>query len=101
MGIDLIPFSITIDGKEFFESYSFTPAEYYPLLEQAHALPTTSQIAPAVFQEKFEQAYQTGYDCVICTTMTSVGSGTYRNAVTARNWFYNQHPWAGDRFTSM
>ncbi|MGE4354292.1 MAG: DegV family protein [Oscillospiraceae bacterium] len=98
LGIEILPFTITIDGTAYRESYSFTPPEYYKILENAEALPVTAQIPPAVFRAKFSAAYDSGYDCVILTTMTAVGSGTFSSANVGRQLFYEEHPEARSKF---
>ena len=97
LDIQLIPFVMTIDGKEYLETISFSPAEFYQILKSSKGLPVTSQITPMTFFELFEKAVQEGYEAVICTTLASLGSGTYHNAVVARDWFYEQHPGSGVR----
>ena len=94
MAIEIIPFTITIDGVEYQESYSFTPPEYYKMLINSSPLPATAQISPTVFCTKFFEAYSLGYDCVILTTMTSVGSGTYSSANVGKILFYEEYPQA-------
>ena len=98
LGIEILPFTITIDGREYQEAYSFTPSEYYRLLEASSDLPKTAQLSPAQFLAAFERAYAEGYTDAICTTMTSVGSGTYQKALLARSMFGELHPEERDRF---
>ena len=95
LGIQIIPFVMTIDGREYLETVSFSPAEYYELLKAAKELPATSQITPMTFMEHFEQAEKEGYDAVICTTLASLGSGTFHNAMVTKDWFFEQHPDSG------
>lgn len=98
LSIEIIPFSINIDGIEYEECYSFTPSEYYKLLEKSSTLPVTSQIPSGIFLDRYETAFNEDYNAIICTTITSVGSGTYQNAVFAQKLFYEQHPQAKDKF---
>ncbi len=99
LGIELIPFTITLNGKEYKEGYSFTPPEYYKILESSEEIPQTSQIDPVTFFEKFLEVYQEGYDIAILTTMTSYGSGTYRNGLIAKDLFFERYPDAKEKFT--
>lgn len=97
-GIEILPFTITIDGVEYKEAYSFTSAEYYEKLLASRELPRTAQIPPAEFARAFARAWEAGYDCAVVTTMTSVGSGTYSSAGVGKGLFYEEHPEAEGRF---
>ena len=97
-GIEILPFTITIDGVEYQEVYSFSSPEYYEKLLASRQLPATAQIPPAVFAAAFARAWDEGYDCVIAVTMTSVGSGTYQSAGLGKGLFYEEHPEAEGRF---
>jgi len=92
LDIDIIPFAVTVNGKEYLETVSFSPAEYYEMLKASKNLPVTSQITPMTFVEHFERAAGEGYGAIVLTTMTSVGSGTFHNAMVARDWYSEQHP---------
>ena len=97
-GIEILPFTITIDGVEYQEAYSFTSAEYYKKLIGCREMPVTAQIPPSAFAGKFAEAYSAGYTCAVVTTMTSVGSGTYSSAGIGKGLFYEEHPEAVDKF---
>ncbi|MGI6028439.1 MAG: DegV family protein [Candidatus Heteroscillospira sp.] len=98
LGIEILPFTITIDGVQYKESYSFTPAEFYEKLISCIELPATAQISPGEFAAAFNRAFEGGYDCAVVTTMTSVGSGTYNSALVGRTLFYEERPEAEEKF---
>ena len=92
LDIRILPFSVVVDGRHYIETVSFTPMEYYEILENAKQIPKTSGLSPTAFLECFCSIRDEGFDCLICTTMASVGSSTYSAAVIAREWFYEQNP---------
>lgn len=97
-GIEIIPFTITIDGVEYKEAYSFTSAEYYEKLLVSRELPDTAQVPPVEFAQAYARAWEAGYDCAVLTTMTSVGSGTYSSASVGKDLFFEAHPEARGHF---
>lgn len=97
-GIEILPFAITFEGQEYREGVSFTPAEYYEKLISLDYLPVTAQIPPTEFADALCRAYDEGYDCVIITTMTSRGSGTFQSAAVGKELFYENHPQVQDGF---
>jgi DegV family protein with EDD domain len=98
LDIEIIPFAIRVAGSEYFESRTITAQEFYQVQRSAKDIPITFHIAPGIFYAKFCHAFENGYSCVICTTMTSQGSGTYHNAQMGRDWFFERYPDAVGRF---
>jgi DegV family protein with EDD domain len=96
--IEIIPFAIRVAGSEYIESRTITAQEFYQVQRSAKDIPVTFHIAPGIFYAKFSHAFENGYSCVICATMTSLGSGTYHNAQTGRDWFFERYPDAVGRF---
>lgn len=43
-GIDILPFSIVVDGQSYTERVDFTNEQYYEMLTKAEGIPKTSQI---------------------------------------------------------
>ena len=43
-GIDILPFSIVVDGQSYAERVDFTNEQYYEMLTKAEGIPKTSQI---------------------------------------------------------
>ncbi len=97
-GIQVLPFPIAVDEKEYEDGYSFTPQEFYKLLLSLPQTPTHSQLTVYAFMQCYEAAYAEGYDCLIYTSINSKGSTTYQNSVAAKGEFYEAHPEAKDRF---
>ncbi len=91
-GIRILPFTITVDGKNYVERRDFTPPEFYKLMLSAHGLPTHSQVTPMVFQSVYEEAEEAGYENVIYISINSHGSGTLGSACVARTSYLEEHP---------
>ncbi len=87
--IRVVPLNVHFpDGQVFQEGINLTNDEFYDKLSRCAGLPTTSQPAPALFQQVFEELTENG-DQVICTVISSKMSGTYQSAIEARRQLPN------------
>ena len=84
MNIACIPLSVLIGGKEYRENLDITKNQYYELLAQTKEFPKTSQPAPHLLKELFEDAAANG-DEAIFITLSSGLSGTYQSSVMIKN----------------
>ena len=84
MNIACIPLSVLIDGKEYRENLDITKNQYYELLAQTKEFPKTSQPAPHLLKDLFEDAAANG-DEAIFITLSSGLSGTYQSSVMIKN----------------
>lgn len=98
LGIQVIPFPVTIEGKTYLSRVDFDNEKFYEMLEAAPKIPTTSQITVYQYGEIFESAFHDGYTDVINVTINSEGSGTYNSACLAAQMFYESHPDAESSF---
>ncbi len=92
LGIHLLYMPISIEGKALREEIDFTKEEFYKMIDEAQEYPSTAQITPFEIQEAYEQIAAEGYTDLIFTMIGSGGSGTYNNAVMAREQYYEDHP---------
>ena len=92
LGIHLLYMPITIEGKALREEIDFTKGEFYQMIDEAQEYPSTAQITPFEILDAYEQIAAEGYTDLIFTTIGSGGSGTYNNAVLAREQYYEEHP---------
>lgn len=79
LGVMVVPLHVTL-GEHSFDEPDVEPSEFYRLLRETGAAPTTSQPAPGAFLQAFEA---TGADQVLCVTATASMSGTHQSAVLA------------------
>lgn len=94
LGIDVVPFPITVDGKGYLEGVDFTPHEFYHILESAKNIPTTSQISPITYAEHYYDAFQRGYTDIIMVGIASTASATYQRSWDALELFFEHCPQA-------
>ena len=92
LGIHLLYMPITIEGKALREETDFSKEEFYKMIDEAQEYPSTAQITPFEILDAYEQIAAEGYTDLIFTTIGSGGSGTYNNAVLARDQYYEEHP---------
>ena len=88
----ILPIPVTADGKGYYERESFTPEEFYDLIDSCENIPSTSHIPAIAFQEKYEQAWEKGYTHLVVVTIYSGASAMYQSALMAKNAFREEHP---------
>ena len=88
----ILPIPVTADGKGYYERESFTPEEFYDLIDSCENIPSTSHIPAITFQEKYEEALEKGYTHVAVITIYSGASAMYQSAQMAKDAFLEEHP---------
>lgn len=78
----VVPLNVIIDVASYRDGIDIDFNEVLDASEQGHKV-TTSQPAPGVFLEAFEQAKREGATDILCLTMSSTLSGTYQSAKLA------------------
>ena len=91
LGILIKGFCVTVDGKSYIERRDFNNVQFYKMLEEAREFPKTAQITAYEFHETYKELCAEGYTDVIHVTISSTGSGTYNNALLARDEFYEDN----------
>ena len=92
-GIEIIPITLTHEGRTIREYYDITPEEYCKLLETSREIPTTAMITPTVFLDSYRRAAERGCTHYLGVLINANGSGTYQAACLARDMFREE---AGD-----
>jgi DegV family protein with EDD domain len=95
LNIEILRFNVNVDGKDYRDGEDFTTEEFYDMVENSTDLPKTAQIMPDVFEETFKKFYDEGFTDIIYYSLASIGSGTYFNAVKAKDSFFENNPGAG------
>jgi DegV family protein with EDD domain len=80
--VEVVPLQVIIGSDSFRDGVDIHPAELYRRMRRDGVLPRTSQPSPAEFEAVFRAATDAG-DSVVCTTISSELSGTYRSAAQA------------------
>lgn len=84
--ITVLPMTITFGEEQFRDGVDLTHRQFYEKLIEGEDLPTTSQIAPAQFEEAFRAAVEAG-ESVVAVVLSSKLSGTYQSARIAAEEF--------------
>ena len=84
--VGIVPLSVYFGDQEYVSGVNITPNQFYEMLVESDTLPTTSQPAPFLFEEAFEQAVSEGYQ-VVCLTCSGKLSGTNQSANIAASYF--------------
>lgn len=89
LGVDVIPFQVTFNGKTYRDGIDITPADLYRLYsEYPHEYPSTSQPSVGDYLTIFEQ-YR-GEE-VLAVTVSSGLSGSYNSALQASKMLPEQN----------
>lgn len=92
LNIKILCMPITINGESFFDRLSFTPNEFFQILNENEEIPVTSHITAPVFAEEFYNAYKQGYTDVIYVSINQYGSSTYHASLQGKELLYEEYP---------
>ena len=95
--IDILCFKLALNGEGYTERVDFTPEEFAQMMRETDSLPTTAQITPFEFLERFEEYERQGMEEVLYVSINAAGSGTNANAHAAAEQFKEEHPDSGMR----
>ena len=86
-GIEIVPITLTHEGRTVREYYDITPEEYWKLLESSREIPVTAMVTPTVFLDSYRRAAERGCTHLLAVLINGNGSGTYQAAGLARDMF--------------
>ena len=86
--IQFVPLTVRFGDKEYLDGVELSKHQFYEMLVESDALPTTSQATPALFAEYLESVASAG-DSAVVITLSSKLSGTYQSAVLAAEDYPN------------
>ena len=86
--IQFVPLTVRFEDKEYLDGVELPKHQFYEMLVESDALPTTSQATPAAFADCFEAIASAG-DSAVVITLSSKLSGTYQSAVLAAEDYPN------------
>lgn len=78
--VEVIPLSVTLDGKTYQEGVDIEHKDFYPILENAEGLPTTSQPPAGQFAEIYRKLAKAGEE-ILSIHISSGLSGTFNSAI--------------------
>lgn len=97
--IDILSFTILLDGKEYSERVDLDCEAFYDLLDAAQGMPTTAQITPMTFAEKYAEYDAAGVEELLYVSINGGGSATCANARFAAEQYAEEHPGSALRVT--
>ena len=84
LGVEAVPLSVLFGEESFLDGEEITHAQFYERLEGVQTLPTTAQVPPETFIQRF-QAHVDAGDQVVGLFISSELSGTCQSAFIARS----------------
>lgn len=97
LGIRVLPFTITFCGETYREIFDKSTQEVYEMMQKSDEIPKHAQITPLTFEENYKELFEQGYTDIITVSINSQGSGTFNNAVLAKDDFFENNPAAKDK----
>lgn len=93
LNIHLVPVGIIVDGKHYLDRVDFTAKEFYPILQAAKDVPSSTAINPQTWYETLEPYVKSGdYDRLLVTTVGTPLSGNNDNVLQARMMLQEDYP---------
>ena len=89
-GIEVVPFSYTIDGVEYIPEREFDGKAFYAAMRAGSEV-KTSMVNAGTFIERFKAALDAGKD-ILCISFSSALSTTYQSACIAAEDLRAEHP---------
>lgn len=86
--VDLIPLTLTLEGKDYIDDETFNQKEFIRHVSEAKDYARSACPSP----EAFMKAYEGDYDCVFVITLSANLSGCYNSAMTGVNMYHEEHP---------
>jgi DegV family protein with EDD domain len=83
LGVEMVPLKLHFGDITYRDWIDFTPAEFYPKMAAAPALPTTSQPSPAEFAAVYSRLADEGFEGIVSIHLTAKLSGTYESTMLA------------------
>lgn len=80
--LDYMPLKTLFGEEEYLDGITITHEEFYEKLIECGTIPTTSQIPPYDFEQKYKEIKESG-DTAVVITLSSLLSGTYQSAAIA------------------
>ena len=82
----MLPLKTIFGQEEFLDGVTLDHVTFYNKLIESDVLPTTSQLSPFDYEQKFHEAVERGDD-VVCIALSSKLSGCYQSASIAAEEF--------------
>lgn len=90
--LSVMPFVVTIQGKEYLDRIDISEDEIYKVLKEQDEIPKHSQINQIQFEEKYRELYAEGIREIIVDVINAAGSQTYAQSVVAAENIKEEFP---------
>lgn len=80
--VEVVPLTVIFNGVEYIDGIDINNKEFYKMLRESDVMPKTSQVTYSQFQNVFEKYKD---EEVLYIGGSSSASGTYQNAIIAKN----------------
>jgi DegV family protein with EDD domain len=84
--ISVIPLTLILDGKTYFDGEDIMPDQFYQLLLTSSSMPQTSQVTVSQYEKRFGQLIDEGYE-ILNLGISSGISSSYQSACQAQKSF--------------
>lgn len=82
-----VPIKIQFGEESYTTGVDIDDQKLFELIDARKVLPTTAAPSPAAFERAYQQAFDDGYEEIICICCSSEVSATYNNAKLGRQAF--------------
>lgn len=79
LGLTIVPLKTMFGEEEYLDGVNISHNEFFEKLIESGVLPTTSQVSPFEYEEKFEEIKAAG-DTAVCITISAKLSGCFQSA---------------------
>lgn len=86
--VDIIPLTLTLEGKDYIDDETFNQKEFIDHVAAASDCARSACPSP----QSYMNAYEGDYDCVFVVTLSGNLSGSYNSAMTGKNMYFEEHP---------
>lgn len=92
LGITVVPFTVTIQGKSFEDGVDLQPDELYRRMRMEKTIPMTSAPSPGKYLEILEKCIDQGARSILCVVLSSNLSGSYNVVGEVVEMMHEDHP---------
>lgn len=96
--IEMMQIPVTLGDETYSSRRELSSSDFYELLEDSDAHPTTQALSSFEFGELFSDLYDQEYTDIIYMAVCGKGSASFDNAVEAKEHFYEYTPEAKEKF---
>lgn len=82
--IEVLPLLFTFGKRNYTDGVDIQVDQLFMKIKEEDTFPTTSQVTPQRFYERFKEYLEEGYK-IVCINLSSKMSGTYQSACIAKN----------------